>query len=178
MSASIWSGTLAEFRDKVRGTDPVPAGVSISAVTASLALSLIAKVLRVRHAETALLDAVELESAQLAQLADSDIRAFERYMDCVRSKQPKDEAMRIAIDIPLAAARSALHGLELCREATAIFSTGLTAADLGTATSLLRSAAQAMLLSAEANLAYLPPGDPFRAGTAAEVEGLRRISSS
>lgn len=177
MSASIWSGTLAEFRDKVGGTDPVPAGVSISAVTASLALALIAKVLQIKRARTTLLAAVQRESTQLAQLADEDIRAFERYMDCVRGKQPRDGAMREAIRIPMDAARSALHGIELCREATALFSTGLTAADLGTAASLLRGAAQAMLLSAEANLAYLPPGDPFRAETAGEVTTLRAQSA-
>lgn len=86
--------------------------------------------------------------------------------------------MREAIRIPMDAARSALHGIELCREATAIFSTGLTAADLGAAASLLRGAAQAMLLSVEANLAHLPPGDPFRAETAADVVALRGVSSS
>jgi formiminotetrahydrofolate cyclodeaminase len=176
MSASIWSGTLAEFREKAGGTDPVPAGVSISAVTASLALALVAKVLRIKCAQATLLDAVQQESARLAELADDDIRAFERYMDCVRSKQPRDDAMREAIRIPMDAVRSAMHGIELCREATAIFSTGLTAADLAAAASLLRGAVQAMLLSAEANLAHLPPDDPLRAETTAEVASLRRIS--
>ena len=122
-------------------------------------------------------DLVQQESTRLAEIADKDIRAFEDYMDCVRSKQPRDEAMREAIRVPMDAARSALHGIELCREATALFSNGLTAADLGAAASLLRGAAEAMLLSVEANLAYLPPGDPFRAGTTAEISALRRISS-
>ena len=88
MEGSIWSDTLAQFRDKAGGTDPVPAGVSISAVTASLALALVAKVLRIKRAETTLLNRVQQESARLAQLADRDIRAFQRYMECVRSKQP------------------------------------------------------------------------------------------
>src|ERR1700733_10308255 len=183
MSASIWSDTLAEFRDKAAGTDPVPAGVSISAVTASLALALVAKVLRIKllrfkSPETTLLDAVQQESTRLAELADRDIRAFERYMNCVRSKQPTDDAMREAIRVPMNAACSALRGIELCREAAALFSTGLAAADLGAASSLLRGAAQAMLLSVEANLAHLPAGDPFRAETAAEVATLRQISSA
>jgi formiminotetrahydrofolate cyclodeaminase len=177
MTASIWSDTLAEFRDKAGGTDPVPAGVSISAVTASLALSLIAKVLRIKRAETTLLDAVEQESTRLAQLADNDIRAFESYMDCVRNKKPRDEAMREAINVPMEAAHSAIRGIELCRKAMVVYSTGLTAADLGAAASLLRGAAHAMLLSIEANLAHLPLGDPLCAATAAEVSALRRISS-
>jgi len=178
MSASIWSGTLAEFRDKAGGTDPVPAGVSISAVTASLALALIAKVLQIKRAEKNLLDAVHQESTRLAEFADSDIRAFERYMDCVRSKQPRDEAMRDAIRIPMEAARCALHGIELCREATAIFSTGLTAADLGAAASLLRGAAQAMLLTVEANLAYLAADDPFRQEIVSALPELGRSAAT
>src|SRR5271166_5353215 len=47
MDASIWSATLAEFRDQVGGAEPVPAGVAISAVAASLALALLSKVLRI-----------------------------------------------------------------------------------------------------------------------------------
>lgn len=177
MSASIWSDTLAEFRDKVRGTDPVPAGVSILAVTASLALALIAKVLRIKNAETSLLDAVEQESTELAQLADRDVRAFERYLECVRSKHPKDEAMRDAIRVPMDATRSALRGLELCRKAAPIFSTGLTAADLSVAASLLRNSAQAMLLSVEANLTHLAENDPFRQEIVAALPELKNATA-
>jgi formiminotetrahydrofolate cyclodeaminase len=177
MSASIWSDTLAEFRDKVRGTDPVPAGVSILAVTASLALALIAKVLRIKNAETTLLDAVEQESTQLAQLADRDVRAFERYLECVRSKHPKDDAMRDAIRVPMDAVRSALRGLELCRKAAPMFTTGLTAADLSVAASLLRSSAQAMLLSVEANLTHLTEDDPFRQEIVAALPELKNATA-
>jgi formiminotetrahydrofolate cyclodeaminase len=177
MERSIWSGTLAEFRDKVRGTDPVPAGVSILAVTASLALALIAKVLRIKHAEQTLLDAVEQESTQLAELADRDVGAFERYLECVRSKHPKDEAMREAIRVPMDAVRSALRGMELCRQAAPLFSTGLTAADLSVAASLLRSSAQAMLLSVEANLSHLTEDDPFRKETVAALPELKNSTA-
>jgi methenyltetrahydrofolate cyclohydrolase len=173
MSASIWSGTLAEFRDRVRGTDPVPAGVSILAVTASLALALIAKVLRIKHAEQTLLDAVERESAQLAELADKDVGAFERYLECVRSKHPKDDAMRDAIRVPMDAVRSVLRGMELCRQVAPLFSTGLTAADLSVAASLLRSSAQAMLLSVEVNLSHLAEDDPFRKEITAALPELK-----
>jgi formiminotetrahydrofolate cyclodeaminase len=177
MSASIWSGTLAEFRDKVRSTDPVPAGVSILAVTASLALALIAKVLRIKHAEQNLLDAVEQESAQLAELADRDVGAFERYLECVRNKQPKDDAMRDAINVPMDAVRSALRGMDLCRQAAPLFSTGLTAADLSIAASLLRSTAQAMLLSVEANLTHLTEDDPFRKEIVAALPELKNATA-
>jgi formiminotetrahydrofolate cyclodeaminase len=178
MEGAIWSGTLAEFRDKAGGTDPVPAGVSISAVTASLALALIAKVLQIKRAETTLLDTVREESMQLAQLADRDIRAFEDYMACVRSKQPKDDAMREAIRVPMDAARSAIRGLGLCREATVLCSTGLTAADLGAAASLLLGAARAMLLSVEANLTYLADNDPFRQKIVSDLPELKSTLSA
>jgi formiminotetrahydrofolate cyclodeaminase len=179
MSASIWSDTLAEFRARAGGADPVPAGVSISAVTASLALALIAKVLEItgrkkgRESVAALLDATRRESSLLARLADDDIRAFNRYMDCVRRKESTEAALHDAINIPMDAARSVIRGLGLCREASALCSTGLTAADLGSSASLLRGATQAMLLSVESNLTHLPANDPFRQEIVSGLPGLK-----
>lgn len=183
MSASIWSDTLAEFRDKAGGTDPVPAGVSISAVTASLALALIVKVLEITGRKkgresvagllNAALDAARHESSLLARLADDDIHAFNRYMDCVRRKESTDAAMHDAISVPLDAARSVIRGLNLCREASALCSTGLTAADLGSSAFLLRGAAQAMLLSVESNLTYLAADDSFRQKIVSDLPGLK-----
>src|SRR5580704_14841562 len=112
MEASVWAGTLADFREKAGGTDPVPAGVAISAVTASLALALVAKVLLIASKKrdvSALLDAARAESAQLADLADRDIRAFEQYMST--------GDMLPAIEVPMEAARAVVRGLGLCAEA-------------------------------------------------------------
>lgn len=192
MEDSIWSTSLAQFRDRTGGTDPVPAGVSISAVAACLALALIAKVLKIVRGRKnfsgdaprfeALIDAVQRESAILTGLADEDIRAFNRYMDSIRAKQPVDKTMREeaigeAIGIPMDAARATVRGLALCREAASLCPTGMTAADLGSARSLLTGAAQAMLLSVRSNLRQLKPDDPSGIEISAECDRLDRIIS-
>jgi formiminotetrahydrofolate cyclodeaminase len=90
MEGSVWTGTLAGFREKAGGIDPVPAGVAISAVTASLAMALVSKVLAIArrkksHASDwpridALLDAARSESTLLSRLADDDIEAYKQYL--------------------------------------------------------------------------------------------------
>jgi formiminotetrahydrofolate cyclodeaminase len=114
VESSIWTTTLAAFRDKAGGVDPVPAGVAISAVTASLALALLAKVLVIAGKKKnvdALLDAARTESARLKELADDDIQAFNQYMECRRQGKELTAAVRKAIEVPMDAARSAVRGL-------------------------------------------------------------------
>ena len=94
MEPSVWTGTLGSLREKVGGMDPVPAGVACSAVSASLALALLAKVLAItgnRKTFTGdklrieeMLAAVRAESASLAQLADDDVAAFHLYLALTR----------------------------------------------------------------------------------------------
>src|ERR1041385_4341104 len=122
VEASIWTETLAEFRETACGTDPVPAGVAISAITASLALALLAKVLDItgkrkgfsgdRERLGALLDAARSESTRLTHLADEDIQAFEQYMECRRRGREVTAALRQAIEVPMNAARSAVRSEE------------------------------------------------------------------
>ena len=139
MNTPIWSATLAEFSEKVAGTEPVPAGVAVSAVTASFALALLIKALRITLGRKTfagdaqkieeLIEGAQRESTELARLADEDMRAFNAYMDCVRlpktpeREQAIDAAMREAIKVPMDTARSAIRGLNLCGEAGAL---GLT----------------------------------------------------
>jgi methenyltetrahydrofolate cyclohydrolase len=192
MEESLWSATVGDFRDRVGGTDPVPAGVAISAVSASLALALLAKVLAltVKHKSftgsvefiETLIDDARRESTYLTNLADEDVRAFSRYMDWVRvSKSPGreeavDSAMREAINIPMDAARSIVRGLDLTREAAPFCHTGLMAADLGVAATLLSGALRAMLLTVEANLRLLPAEDAFCKEIAGELASLRLLA--
>jgi formiminotetrahydrofolate cyclodeaminase len=183
METSIWSTTLAEFRERASGTDPVPAGVSICAVSASLALALLTKVLEISRKRksftgepeqtTRLIEGAQRESVRLTHLADEDALVFKRYMECVRSKQSTDEAMRDAIRVPMEAVRSAARGVALCRESAASCSRGLTASDLGIATALLSGAGQAMLLSVESNLQLLPSDDTFANEILAELPALK-----
>lgn len=169
MDESIWPVPLGEFREKVAGTDPVPAGVAISAVTASLALALLTKVLEITRRRKgfvcdpeqfeALLEGVRRESIHLTQLADADVQAFNRYMDCLRRKEATDEAMREAIRVPMEAARSVSRGLDLCREADPHCQTGMTASDFAVVSDLLRGTLRALVLSVESNLRRLPEND-------------------
>lgn len=182
MDESIWPVPLGEFREKVAGLDPVPAGVAISAVTASLALALLAKVLEiVRKHKTfvgdprqmeALLDAVRRESVQLTLSADADVHAFQRYLECVRNKEGTDEAMRDAIRVPLEAARTVARGLALCREAEPHCRTGMTASDFSVAEALLTGAMRGMVLSVESNLRHLTEDDAFRRQVLSDLAAL------
>jgi formiminotetrahydrofolate cyclodeaminase len=183
MEDSLWTTTLAAFREKASGADPVPAGVAISAVTASLALALLVKVLTIaskrknftgdRQRINALLDAARAESARLTYLADDDIEAFNQYMACARRGEELTAAVRKAIEVPLDCARSAVHGLGLCAE-TAGMVQGLTAADIGAAAALLSGTARAMLLSVAANIRELCTDPHLADATTAACRELER----
>lgn len=181
MEDSIWTTTLAGFREKAGGADPVPASVTISAVTASLALALLAKVLTVtgkrksfagdRERLAALLDATRAESTRLTRLADDDIQAFNQYMECKRQGTELTAAIRNAIEVPMNAARSAVRGLDLCAEAAGMMQ-GLTAADLGGAAALLSGAVRTMLLSVDFNIREMRSEEQFATAIVAERREL------
>ncbi len=183
MEDSIWPIPLGELREKVAGTDPVPAGVAISAVTASLALALLAKVLEIvrrrkgfegdpQELET-LLEGVRRESIELTHLADADVRAFHRYMDLLHRKEAVNAAMREAIRVPMDAAQAAARGLGLCREAEPHCRSGMTASDFAVAGALLSGALRGMVLSVESNLRQLAEDDPFYVEITAELAQLK-----
>jgi formiminotetrahydrofolate cyclodeaminase len=186
VNASLWSGTLAGFREKASGTDPVPASVAISAVTASLAIALLAKVLAIagkskrfiysarpgdRQRIGVLLDAAREESARLTHLADEDIAAFNQYMDCKRQGRELTAAIHKAIEVPMDAARSVVRGLGLCAEAAGMIQ-GLTAADIGAAGTLLFGAVRAMLLSVDFNIREMSSDERFSSAITAERREL------
>jgi formiminotetrahydrofolate cyclodeaminase len=163
MEPSIWNETLGLLREQVGGTEPVPAGVSISAVIASLALALLAKVLDItakrknftgdRESIDTLIAAARMESTRLTQFADDDVQAFNQYLEAVRGGESDaiGAATRQTIDVPMNAARAAVRGLELCAEGVNLVH-GLTAADLGIAAALLSGAVRGMLISVDSNI--------------------------
>ena len=161
VNASVWSDTLRGFREKAGGTDPVPAGVAISAVTASLALALVAKVLAIvgrrksfagdRQRVGTLLEAAREESTRLTHIADEDIESFNQYLACKRQGRELTAAIHRAVEVPMDAARSAVRALGICAEAAGMME-GLTAADIGAAGALLFGAVEAMLLSVDFNI--------------------------
>ncbi len=178
---SIWTGTLAEFRDRVAGLEPVPAGVSAAAVSGTLGLGLLTKALEIaskrkdfagdRDLVRALLADARRLSERLSRLADEDIAAFHEYLDCLRRKQPTDAAMRQAIEVPLHVAQAAASGLDLCDQAKNLVH-AFVASDLGTASALLAATLSASLLTANFNIRQLPEGDPYRIEVASEISRL------
>ena len=130
----IWEERLSEFRDQVAEPKPMPAAVSVAAVTACLGLSLLIKVLRIAK-QDGLAERAHLESEKLGGYADEDIEAY-------KGRKPAQ--------VPLRAAESAIAGLELCHEAASLVM-GPTRADLQSAAAMIAAAARSMLLCAEAN---------------------------
>ena len=171
MSDSIWSATLEQFRDRMASHEPVPAGVTAAAVSATLALALLSKVLQVtlRHKDFtgdrelvgALLDDTRNLFGILGHLADDDVAAFQDYLECLRNHQSTGSALRKTIDVPLNVARSASLGIALC-ETSAGHVHAVVAPDLGVASSLLEGAVRSTLVTLKSNLQQLPSGDPYR----------------
>lgn len=182
--------TLESFRQEVAGQQPMPAGVSIAALSAGFALALVAKVLAVsgRRDKLAgntagigpLTAAAQAASQRMSQVASNDIGAFAAYLAArrlPRTTEPEHEArqqainsaVRDAIDLPLTAAQEAAAGLQLCKEASGFIPPAL-AADLGVAATLLASALRSFLLCAQSNVSQLAPeGASLRGRVATET---------
>ncbi len=181
MSDSIWAATLATFRDRVASVEPVPAGVTAAAVSATLAFALLSKVLQVtrKHKDFdgdpglvgTLLEDARNKSQTLSKLADDDVAAFQEYLDCLRRKQPTGAAIRKTIEVPLNVARVASDGITLCEKASGHVH-AVVAPDLGIAAGLLAGAVRCTLLTVNANLQQLPETDPYRVEVATEARQL------
>jgi glutamate formiminotransferase/formiminotetrahydrofolate cyclodeaminase len=173
----VSDSTLEQFRHAAAGQQPTPAGVAVAAVAAAFALGLLAKVLTIsaRHEPlpdaTARLEvlaaAAQAASQRMLQLAGDDSAAFEAYLSARRMAHATDperaarqealnSTVRRAIDLPLAAAREASAGLQLCSETSASTPPALVA-DLGVAATLLASALHGFLLCAQSNVRQLAP---------------------
>jgi formiminotetrahydrofolate cyclodeaminase len=181
MPDSLWTGTLAAFRDRLAGLEPVPAGVSAAAVTASFGLALFNKVLEIasnrkdfagdRELAEHLLHEGRNQSQLLAHLADRDIAAYRQYLDARKRNEPVEAALRKTVETPLNVARTAIAGLRLCEQATGLIHAAV-APDLVTAQSLLAAGTRSALGTVTANLEQLASADPFRQEVAAETREL------
>lgn len=186
MAASIQESTVEEFRSAVASVNPMPAGVSASAVSASFALGLLAKVLEVsgrrkdfagdRSKLSALLATAKDESQRMVRFAEDDVAAFHAYIAAVRlphttaneqqeRAREMASAVRAAIEIPLGAARAAAAGIGLCADASDMAHAAV-AADLGAAAALLASALRVFLLCADSNIRQLASGSESYADAA------------
>jgi methenyltetrahydrofolate cyclohydrolase len=166
--------TLEQLRRAVAERHPMPAGVAVAAVSGSLALGLLAKVLAVSRRKALSGDAARLESlaaaaaaasGRMLQLADDDVAAFDAYLAANRlpsatehereeRRRAVESALARAIEVPLAAAQEAAAGLQLCSDVATLAPRELIA-DLGVTTALLEGARRGCLLCADSNVQQL-----------------------
>jgi formiminotetrahydrofolate cyclodeaminase len=140
-------------------TEAHPTGiVSAAAASAALALRVLHGVLEIaarKHTAEAiaeLIDSATREAENLARLAEQDGEVYAAYVQARRERSANVQAaLQRAIESPLAAARSAAAGIDLCRNALPFFE-GAIAADVGGAAVLLAGAVRALLCCVEANL--------------------------
>jgi methenyltetrahydrofolate cyclohydrolase len=194
---SLWNTTIGNLRDRVASSEPTPAGVSVAAISASLALALLEKVLRiVGHRKDFSGDPQRLAhliirarqaSDVLATCAEEDIAAFDHFLasrrlpqDSARLRDERqraiDAALYTAIEVPLKIARTAAAGLDLCAEAADLVH-AFVAADLGSASELLSAAIRATLLSVDSNLDRLQPDTQFHRHVLAEKNALLQFAA-
>lgn len=191
MRSALSKSTLEQLCLKV-AAGPTPAGVAVAAISASLALSLLAMTLEVtaRRKSAArgraglhrMLRAAKRGSSRMLRYADLDVAAFDAYLESRRPRhagkrlkrgRAADAALTRAIQSPLKIARTAAAGLELCAQAMPLVHQAV-AADLVAAAAILGAAARAAARSAESNLRYLPPGNPLRKRVIAERRLVER----
>jgi formiminotetrahydrofolate cyclodeaminase len=178
--ASLWSWTLADFRDRTAAGSPTPGGGSVGAVCATLGIGLIVMGLEVtlRGAEAQameLLDGLlrvgrELLARQSVH-ADRDVAVFDAYMRARSLPQESDEekvvrrrrmhkALTAATEVPLAAGRGIVAALELSADVVAICKPQVFG-DVAGGVDLLAGSFAAVLRSVDANLPGLGKG-PMR----------------
>jgi len=156
MNASLWDLPLGSVADDVAGRTPAPAGVASASIAATLAVSLLIKMLEISGKRRDLRDEVQRLSAELREAADADCAA-------IRDSLQSTEAM----NVPMRAARAAFHGLDLFNQAAPSI-TGVLAADVRAGRELLAGAARAILACIDGNLERRPSPE-----MAAEVIALR-----
>src|SRR5438067_13563137 len=101
MSDTLWSQSLAAFRDAVASDAPTPGGGSVAMVSASLGLGLVVMALEITHHKqepgpaadtmTQLLATARERLAALGQHADEDVVVFNAYMSALRMPKKTDE---------------------------------------------------------------------------------------
>jgi len=172
-SASLWTLTAAQLRDRVASTDPTPGGGSVSIVAATLGVASIQKAVTVSLKKSAAdsarhQDLLELGSraaalmASLSELADADSVAFEEYLKACAlprtteaektfRRAAKEARLLRATQIPLEAAAEMHRGLGFAETAARLVDEHVRSEALA-GDVLLRASIKSVLLSVDANL--------------------------
>lgn len=170
---SLWHVSLLEFRTRVAAGSATPGGGAVAAVTATLAAALMrmTAAITLRHTKDAKLQAfmaaVEVCEEKLAQYADEDVRAFDRYVAARKNNNADpssevQECLLVCAKVPLEAAEQVANLQALATEIAASIPAFL-ASDLATAMHLLHAARQALLANVEINCSDLENNQEKRA---------------
>jgi formiminotetrahydrofolate cyclodeaminase len=174
MMDSLWGQSLTAFRDAIASTEPTPGGGSVSMVSATFGLGLVAMALEITAKKPEagtepLLGELLREArgllAELSAHADEDVEVFRAYMKAAglprktdeekaARKQAVQEALVKATRAPLAAARSCVTALELAERSVPVSSVRVVS-DVGAGAALLGGAVTAVLLNVDINVPFL-----------------------
>lgn len=162
MTASLWDGSLRQFRERLAAGTPTPGGGALAAASGSLAAALLRMVCAIARrkasdADKAAIDAIETEAKQceaaLAQCADDDVHAFDAYIRARNTSTPA-EAQRLLVEcaeVPLRGAET-VSDLESSIPRIETFCPEFARSDLETAKSLMRASLESLLANVKINL--------------------------
>ncbi|HYX25396.1 MAG TPA: cyclodeaminase/cyclohydrolase family protein [Thermoanaerobaculia bacterium] len=155
MIDSLWSWTLAEFRDRAAAGTPTPGGASVASVAAALGAGLVVMGLEVTRKgagaeRLAVLDPLLRSGrellARLSAHADRDVAAFSEYL-----RARTQQALAAATEAPLAAGRDVAAAIDLARQVMEVCKPPVRA-DVAAGADLLAGCLSAVLRSVDANL--------------------------
>jgi len=201
LSDSLWSWTLADFRDRTAAGSPTPGGGAVASVCATLGVGLMVLGLEVtlRGAAPEAVDSLssllrssrELLDRQSAY-ADRDLVVFDEYMRARTLPQGSDaektarrerlqRALVVATEVPLAAGRDIVSAIGLSRQVVEICKPHVFG-DVAAGTDLLAGSLTAVLRSVDANLRGMA-GGPLKSHLQEEQaalteEGARSVAAT
>jgi formiminotetrahydrofolate cyclodeaminase len=191
MSEQLLDTTLQSFLDELASGAPTPGGGSAAALTGAMAAGLVAMVCNLTigkkgYAEfegeaQSILERAETLRAELQQLAQADIEAFNHLSaayklarvtdaDAATRRAAIQKTLRRATDVPLRTARAVVALLPLCAP-VARHGNRTAVSDVAAAALLIRAAAPAALINVDSNLTALEDQIYVRE-TRAQVEDL------
>ena len=144
-----------------------------AAISATLALALLSKVLQVTRKRkdfagdsdliSSLMNDTQKTSEALSCLADEDVAAYHEYLECLRQKQPTGDAIRKTIEVPLDVAAHCFARHRALRKGRGPRSSRCRTPTWAIAAGLLAGVVRSTLVTVNSNIQQLSEDDPYRA---------------